>query len=81
MSSSAAGEAPAARASATTAARTRGTAADTTPEQGSDPNEIVVTAIRGRSKLFLALAQDGLNQCSSLTYSKPAKRLTLRCVG
>ena len=47
-----------------------------------DPDEIVVTGnvARGRARLYMTVGLDRLSACSSLTYAKVTKTLTLRCL-
>jgi hypothetical protein len=52
------------------------------PPDRADPDEIVVTAVtkgRQRARLYLLIGADALARCSSLTYAKAARQLTLRC--
>ena len=52
--------------------------ADVTP----DPEEIIVTgkAKRDPSRDRLSIGRDALEQCSSITFDKPAKRIRLSCL-
>jgi hypothetical protein len=52
------------------------------PSDRADPDEIVVTAAtkgKQRARLHLQIGADALASCSSLTYAKAPRRLTLRC--
>ena len=51
-------------------------------DAGQDPDEIVVTGnvARSRARLFMAVGLDRLSACSSLTYTRATKTLTLRCL-
>lgn len=50
-------------------------------DPAADPNEIVVTGSKGSGKAILRLTvgNDRLGTCSSISYSRSAKRLTLTC--
>lgn len=52
------------------------------PDAQQDPDEIVVTGnvARTRARLFLTVGRDRLDRCSSLTYARATKILTLRCL-
>jgi len=57
--------------------------AQTAPDrEATEPDEIVVTATvpRSRARLYLPVGLDRLSACSSLTYAKATKTLTLRCL-
>jgi hypothetical protein len=52
------------------------------PPDRADPDEIVVTAAtkgKQRARLYLQIGSDALASCSSLTYAKVPRQLTLRC--
>ena len=52
------------------------------PPDRADPDEIVVTAAtkgRQRARLYLLIGADALARCSSLTYARAPRQLTLRC--
>lgn len=51
------------------------------PESEQDANEIVVTATTGRSRAEyrLTFGQDRLSACSSISYNRRVKQLTLSC--
>ena len=50
-------------------------------EAQPDPNEVVVTGAgrRSRAQLIVALAEDRLEACSSITYQRASQTLVLRC--
>lgn len=52
------------------------------PDAQQDPDEIVVTGdvARTRARLYMTVGLDRLSACSSLTYARAAKTLTLRCL-
>jgi hypothetical protein len=52
------------------------------PDARQDPDEIVVTGNvqRQRARLFMTVGLDRLSACSSLTYARLARTITLRCL-
>jgi hypothetical protein len=52
------------------------------PDAAQDPDEIVVTGNirRQRARLFMTVGFDRLSSCSSLSYARATRQLTLRCL-
>jgi hypothetical protein len=52
------------------------------PDAQQDPDEIVVTGnvARTRARLYMTVGMDRLSACSSLTYARATKTLTLKCL-
>jgi hypothetical protein len=52
------------------------------PETAPDPDEIVVNALdrNDRRPRFLIVGADALQNCSSVTFDKPSRRIRLRCL-
>lgn len=56
-----------------------GSGANTIPQEGDDPSEVVVTAKGKKTYMVLSLGADALARCSSLVFDKPAKQVRLTC--
>lgn len=58
---------------------TEGGGANTIPQEGDDPSEVVVTAKGKKTGMVLSLGADALGRCSAIVFDKPAKLVRLTC--
>ena len=58
---------------------TDGGGANTIPEAGADPNEVVVTGGKKQPPGSMTLGADQLDRCSSLVFDKAARQVRLTC--
>lgn len=58
---------------------TDGAGANTIPEAGADPNEVLVAGGKKQPPGSMTLGADQLARCSSLVFDKPAKQVRLTC--
>ena len=59
---------------------TDGAGANTIPQEGDDPSEVVVRGKGKKSPMVLSLGADALARCSSIVFDKPARAIRLSCL-
>lgn len=58
---------------------TDGSGANTIPQDGDDPSEVVVAGKGKKTYMVLSLGADALARCSALVFDKPARQIRLTC--